>query len=201
LTSDLGLRSAELRERVDRSRQAGAGPGRADRAGQAENQDTEELAIEVEPHRCFACGSLNEHGLHLDLHVAADRSWADLTLGPAFQGWDGIAHGGIVCTILDEVMAWALASTDNWGVTARLAVTFRKPVMIGSAIHAEGWITQSRRRIIETAARVVDPATGTILAEATATYVAADEDRKRQLRARYRFRVRDEPADDRAVTP
>jgi acyl-coenzyme A thioesterase PaaI-like protein len=148
-----------------------------------------ELTIEVEPHNCFACGEPNEHGLHLDLHVDGDRCWTELTLAERFQGWDDIAHGGIVCTILDEVMAWSLASTDNWGLTARMSVDFRKPVHLGRGIRGEGWITANRRRIIETAARLTDVATGDELATATGTYVAADADRKAQLRARYRFRL------------
>jgi len=61
--------------------------------------------IEVAPHNCFACGTLNVHGLHLELHAADDRCWVELTLPERFGGWDGIAHGGIVCTLLDEVMA------------------------------------------------------------------------------------------------
>ena len=149
----------------------------------------DEAVIEVEPHNCFACGSLNEHGLHLDLHVAGDRCWTELTLADRFQGWDRIAHGGIVATILDEVMAWSLASTDNWGVTARIAITFRKPVPIGSRIRAEGWIEDNRRRLFQTAAQIVDAADGTLLATAEATYVAAGPERKRELQARYRFRI------------
>jgi len=153
-----------------------------------------ELVIEVAPHNCFACGSLNEHGLHLDLHVDGDRCWTETALAARFQGWDGIAHGGIVATLLDEAMAWSLAATDNWGVTARMAVAFRKPVPIGTRIRAEGWMTDRRRRVIDTAARIVDAASGDILATAEATYVAADEDRKAQLQARYRFRlVADDP--------
>ena len=148
-----------------------------------------ELAIEVDPHNCFACGSLNEHGIRLDLHVDGERCWTALALEERFQGWDGIAHGGIVCTILDEVMAWALASTDNWGLTARMSIDFRKPVRLGHPIRAEGWTTANRRRIIETAARLVDAESGELLATATGTYVAADAQRKQQLRARYRFRL------------
>ena len=148
-----------------------------------------ELSIEVEPHNCFACGELNEHGLQLDLHVDGERCWTELTLEERFQGWDDIAHGGIVCTILDEVMAWSLASTDNWGLTARMSVDFRKPVRLGRRIRGEGWVTANRRRIIETAARLVDVESGEALATATATYVAADAERKRQLQARYRFRL------------
>ena len=155
------------------------------------------LTVEVAPHRCFACGSLNEHGLHLELHVGADHCWTDLALPERFQGWDGIAHGGIVCTILDEVMAWSLAATDNWGVTAKMAVTFKRPVALGVPIHGEGWITASRRRLHETAAQLTDAATGEVLATATATYVAADDERKAQLQARYRFRL--VPADAGAV--
>ena len=62
--------------------------------------------FEVADHRCFACGSLNEHGIRLVLHVERGRSWTELELEPQFEGWAGIAHGGILCTILDEVMAW-----------------------------------------------------------------------------------------------
>jgi acyl-coenzyme A thioesterase PaaI-like protein len=147
------------------------------------------LTIEVAPHRCFACGALNEHGIHLDLHVDGDRCWTELSLPDRFQGWDGIAHGGIICTILDEVMAWSLAATDNWGLTARMSVEFKRPVRLGVPIHGEGWVTSARRRIVETAARIVDPATGEVLARATATYVAADAARKAELQARYRFRL------------
>ena len=148
-----------------------------------------ELTIEVAPHRCFACGTLNEHGIHLDLHVDGDRCRTELALPERFQGWDGIAHGGIICTILDEVMAWSLASTDNWGLTARMTVDFKRPVRLGAPIRAEGWITANRRRLIDTAASLVDATSGEILATAEATYVAADAARKRELQARYRFRL------------
>ena len=147
------------------------------------------LTIEDAPHHCFACGSLNEHGIHLDLHVDGDRCWTDLALADRFQGWDGIAHGGIICTILDEVMAWSLAATDNWGLTARMSVDFKRPIRLGVAIRGEGWVTTVRRRLVETAARIVDVASGEILATATATYVAADAARKAELQARYQFRL------------
>jgi uncharacterized protein (TIGR00369 family) len=102
-----------------------------------------------------------------------------------FEGWEGIVHGGILCTILDEVMAWALVAQDNWGVTARMSIEFRKPVTVGQAVRAEGWITEDRRRIHVTAGRILDAATGAELAVAQATYVAASDTRKRELKERY----------------
>ena len=145
-------------------------------------------AFELAPHNCFACGTLNEHGLGLEIHVEPGRSWTELELQPRFEGWESIAHGGILCTILDEVMAWALVGEDNWGVTARLSVDFKRPVSVGTRLRADGWITRSRRRLVETAARIVDASSGAELATATGVYVAADEAKKRELQRRYGFR-------------
>jgi uncharacterized protein (TIGR00369 family) len=141
------------------------------------------------PHSCFACGELNEHGLRLALHAQDDRCWSELVVEPRFQGWDGLAHGGIISTILDEVMAWSLVAQDTWGVTARLNVTFHRPVPIGRQIRAEGWIVEARRRVSRTAASMLDLETGETLATAEGTYMAAPEDRRAELKARYRFRL------------
>jgi uncharacterized protein (TIGR00369 family) len=145
--------------------------------------------FEFSPHNCFACGTLNTHGMQLEIHIEEGRSWTELRLEPRFEGWEGIAHGGILCTILDEVMAWSLVGADNWGVTARLAVDFKRPVPVGRTIRAEGWVTEMRRRLVTTAGSIVDVADGTLLASADALYVAASEERKRDLQERYGFRA------------
>ena len=144
--------------------------------------------FEVADHRCFACGSLNEQGMGLVLHVEPGRSWTELALQPRFEGWSGIVHGGILCTILDEVMAWALVGEENWGLTARLSVQFRRPVPTDRLIRAEGTVTRNRRRVVDTAGRIVDGTTDEVLATATATYMAADETRRAELQQRYGFR-------------
>jgi uncharacterized protein (TIGR00369 family) len=138
----------------------------------------------IKPHHCFACGELNEIGLHLQLRMGSGRCAVDLTLPNRFEGWEGIAHGGIISTILDEVMAWSLIEQDSWGVTARIAVDFKKPVFVGRPIRAEGWIVDTKRRVHRTAGRIVD-ADGEVLATAEATFVAATEEKKQILRARY----------------
>jgi len=145
--------------------------------------------FEFSPHNCFACGTLNTHGMQLLIHIEEGRSWTELQLERRFEGWEGIAHGGILCTILDEVMAWSLVGADNWGVTARLAVDFKRPVPVGRTIRAEGWVTEMRRRLVTTAGSIVDVADGTLLATADGLYVAATEDRKRELQERYGFRA------------
>jgi acyl dehydratase len=138
------------------------------------------------PHHCFACGELNAHGLHLQLHTDETGCWTELTLGPGFQGWDSVAHGGIVCTILDEIMAWSVIGRGTWGVTVRLNAAFRRPVPVGRPIRAEGWVTENRGRVVRTASRVLDAATGEILATGEGAFMAAPPDELARLQARYR---------------
>ncbi len=160
-------------------------PGGVATDGPAVTIDGREFPIR--PHHCFACGDLNLDGLRLRLHIEGDGCWTELELPDRFEGWQGIAHGGIVCTILDEVMAWSLARTDSWGFTARLSVDFKRPVPIAVPIRAEGRLVRSRRRLQETEATLVDRRDGTVLAAATAIYVAAPSGERRALKARYGF--------------
>jgi uncharacterized protein (TIGR00369 family) len=149
--------------------------------------------IVLEPHNCFACGSLNTHGIQLELHAGNGRCWTELELDRRFEGWEGIAHGGIVSTILDEVMAWALVDNDSWGVTARMQVEFKRPVPIGRRIRGEGRVLELRRRVVRAAGTLVDAVDGTVLATAEGTFVAAPSDRKQALKERYGFRLEPDP--------
>ena len=150
--------------------------------------------FEVSPHACFACGELNAHGLHLVLHVAGDTCWTELTLRPDFQGWEGIAHGGIVATILDEVMGWALAGADAWGYTARMSIEYKRPVPVGARIRGEGRLVERRRRLLTLTGRLLDADTGEVWRPPRRLYVAAPAARREELKARYGFRLVPEDA-------
>jgi acyl-coenzyme A thioesterase PaaI-like protein len=172
------LTSEALATRRETTRGTTAAPNKRDQNGE----------FEFEPHRCFACGELNEHGLHLELHTDPEGSWAETTLASEFQGWDAVAHGGIVCTILDEVMAWSVIGRGTWGVTARLNVAFRRPIPTGRAIRAEGWVVQMHRRASRTAGRVLDTASGEVLATGEGTFIGLPEAQLARLKARYGMR-------------
>jgi uncharacterized protein (TIGR00369 family) len=144
---------------------------------------------EIAPHACFACGELSAHGLRLRLHAAGETCWTEVTLERDFQGWEGIAHGGIIATILDEVMAWSLASADAWGFTARMTIDYKRPTLVGRRLRAEGQLLQRRRRVFTTSGRLVDVESGEVLAAAGGTYIAAPPERQADLKARYQFRI------------
>src|ERR1035437_994551 len=98
-----------------------ATPGRAQEPG-----PRAPVVLKTEPHACFGCGELNEAGLHLQLHLEPGRCWTELVIPDRFEGWEGIVHGGIISTILDEVMSWSLIERDSWGVTARPNIDFKQ---------------------------------------------------------------------------
>ena len=154
-------------------------------------------AIVLRSHTCFACGQLNTHGLRMALHVDDGTCWSEPVIDPRFNGWEGITHGGILCALLDEVMAWSLLDEDCWGFTARLAVDFVRPVAVGSRVRVEGHVVDRRRRVFRTEGRIVDPETGEPYATAEAVYVDAPTERREEMKRRYEFRFEGGPAPDR----
>lgn len=106
---------------------------------------------------CFACGKANPIGLKLDFsYDAAGHAHCEVILKEHFEGYPQVIHGGILSTLLDEVMAKAVINSCKIAFTAKLQVTYRRPVNSGLKIFLEGWITESKTRTIKTAAKIYD---------------------------------------------
>ena len=122
--------------------------------------------------RCFACGKANPHGLKLPVVEKSDHVELDYTVPEDFAGWQGVVHGGIVATILDELLAYACNQTDRSMLTAEMTVRYRRPVRTGQPIHGIGRITEDRGRLALAEARLLDRS-GQLLAEATGKLMRA----------------------------
>jgi acyl-coenzyme A thioesterase PaaI-like protein len=122
---------------------------------------------------CFACGPTNPIGMHVHFDRAADGEGviARVRLAPEYQGWRGIAHGGIVMALLDEAMAHAAGFEGHRGVTASVSVRFRKPVPLEAPIEVRGRVTWHRRTVLGVEGRVLG-ADGTLLARAEGSFVS-----------------------------
>src|SRR5512134_136100 len=89
----------------------------------------EARALFVDNDFCFACGTRNPLGLHLTFFRDGDRLCTRVAPKPHWQGWDGVLHGGIQSTIMDDLMSNHLFRLErSWAVTVELATRFRKPV-------------------------------------------------------------------------
>jgi len=100
---------------------------------------------------CFGCSPTNPAGLQLRFRRLGDRVVARLTIADRFHGAPGIAHGGIVATILDEVSCAVIAFVaDRRVMTGELTVRYERPcpteaplemsAMITDRSHARYWV-------------------------------------------------------------
>lgn len=129
---------------------------------------------EEENQWCFACGRRNPIGLKLQFRERGDVYQSSFVPGREHQGYDGMVHGGIISTLLDEITAGYIYAKGIKAVTARLEVRFRQPTPIGVVLTIEGKIVAQRGRLYETAGTVKLP-DGSVTAEAKATIMATGE--------------------------
>jgi len=103
-------------------------------------------ASPVDDGHCVACGPKSEIGLHMRFReTGPDAVESKLILPQPFQGWQGVAHGGVVAMLLDETMAYAAATRRALGMTAEMKMRFRRPVPLGAVAAAQRHGTRSQR--------------------------------------------------------
>lgn len=126
----------------------------------------------IDDGKCFVCGPDNDRGLKLKFEKEGeDGVKASTQLRGEFQGWQGIAHGGIALALLDEAMAQASGAAGYRGVTASLNARFRKPVPLEETLEVRARIRWMRRNVMELEASVSDAA-GDVLLEGEGRFVA-----------------------------
>ena len=127
---------------------------------------------------CFVCGLENDYGLKLSFYQADnDTVVVDYSIPDQYQGYPGVVHGGIVTTLMDEVLGRVLMAEDpdRFMFTAKLTTRYRRPVPTDTPIRIVGKIIKDRGRIAETKAELFGP-DGELLAEAEGLMVALPED-------------------------
>lgn len=125
----------------------------------------------VDDGKCFACGPKNPVGLKLEFKLDGDgRSVATFTPREELQGFSGVLHGGIVCALLDEAMAWALILRGHVPVTVGLSARFHRPVRIGGEVTIIGEVVKSGAQRCLLKAEVRNES-GDLAAEAEGTFL------------------------------
>jgi acyl-coenzyme A thioesterase PaaI-like protein len=92
-------------------------------------------------------------------------------------GWAEMVHGGLIGTVLDEVMTWAAIVRGRQAYfAAEFSVRLRQPLPLLQPCMAHARVIASRRRILDTEARLTGP-TDQLYAIATGRYLPAPPDR------------------------
>lgn len=121
---------------------------------------------------CFGCGGANARGMQLTFEQddAAKRMRGMFRLGAEFEGGNGFVHGGIIATLLDEVMAKVSRFQRDYAVTAELTVEYVKPVPVGDDLIVEGWEVERNGRNLIRQGEIRD-ASGAVLARGKGRFV------------------------------
>jgi uncharacterized protein (TIGR00369 family) len=121
---------------------------------------------------CFVCGKNNPNGLRLSFEIDKEKQTLRTTFvaSPTYQGWDGIVHGGILSTLLDEAMANLVYELGYQAVTASIEIRFKKPAPILKPLLVYGEVTEVSKRLIRAKAHIAEE-DGAILATGTSTFM------------------------------
>ena len=107
--------------------------------------------------RCYVCGKDNPSGLKVQFEI--DHTTRTITgrFTPRreHEGWEGMVHGGIIATLLDEAMVKLAAHLGEPAVSAEITVKFKAPVASGEELVVTGKLVKKSHRLIEAEATVV----------------------------------------------
>ncbi|MCW2779307.1 MAG: Acyl-coenzyme thioesterase [Frankiales bacterium] len=87
---------------------------------------------------CLGCGPDAEHGFHLQVRRDGDDVVTRHVFSQAQSGAPGIAHGGAVATVVDDLLGYLLYVVRKPGVTRKLEVEYLKPVFLGQEYEVRG---------------------------------------------------------------
>jgi uncharacterized protein (TIGR00369 family) len=126
------------------------------------------------------CGDANPIGLKLRFFTDGHTTRTSYRPTSRHEGYRNITHGGIIATILDEVMIKAALAEEIYCVTAQMDIRFKKPAEVGIELLFEAEITERKGRVVKTSGRVTD-ADGTVYATAAGTYMTTSEEMTQKL--------------------
>ena len=123
-------------------------------------------------HSCFVCGESNPLGLRLRFETDGRIVRTRFRPRPEHNGFKKVVHGGLIATVLDEIMVWAVAvPTRQFAYCAELNVRFLKPLPPGEEAIVTAELTANRKGRILEARAGMRSAAGQTFAEATGKYL------------------------------
>ncbi len=122
---------------------------------------------------CFICGVQNPAGLKVRFYEDGKTTVrAEVVIPEVYQGYPGVAHGGVVAALLDEAAGRAvmIGAPERFMVTAQLKVRYHHPVPIGQTLLLIAHPLRVGTRLARARAELRRP-DGTLCAEAEAVLV------------------------------
>ena len=126
---------------------------------------------------CFICDNNGSNRRSLGLKLLWDEQSRTVRIpcepDDSWCGFSNVVHGGLIATVMDEAMAWAVKMhTGDWAFTADCHIRYKRPAEPGERYLATAAVRESGKRKITAQARFLDQ-DGQVLAEASAIFLPA----------------------------
>jgi acyl-coenzyme A thioesterase PaaI-like protein len=106
--------------------------------------DSDEHEIVFPDNGCFGCSPTRADGLRMQFRRRGERIVSEQPIPARYHGAPGVAHGGIVATLFDEMCCAAAAWVfGGWVVTGELTVRYERPVPVETPLQWESHITST----------------------------------------------------------
>ena len=129
------------------------------------------MSLSSSANRCFVCGPGNAWGLKVAFRLDDDVCRAEFTPGGDHAGYDGVTHGGILFSLLDDVMANWLYLSGEPCFTAKVEVRYRQPLPLGTPLRLEGRLLRRRGRLAVLEGKALKAADGALVVEAVGSFM------------------------------
>ena len=120
---------------------------------------------------CFVCGPANPIGLQLTFRLDDDICRSEFTPLPQHCGYDGVTHGGIIFSTLDDVMANWMFLKGSRAYTAKCDIRYKGPLPVGTTVRLEGVCIRERARLVLMQGRMYRIDNGDLVAETEASFM------------------------------
>ena len=127
--------------------------------------------LRSDANRCFVCGKSNPIGLKLQFHLEDDICRAEYTPAPDHCGYDGVTHGGIIFSALDDVMANWIFLKGIRAYTAKCDIRYKAELPTGTPVNLEGRCLKERGRLVVMSGTMSRQDTGAVVAECEASFM------------------------------
>ena len=120
-------------------------------------------------HNCFGCSPVNSSGLQMVFYTNDRSVFSQVKVPEHLCGWDNLVHGGVLSTILDEIMSWAaIYLLKRVTLTKSMTIDFIKPVYVDHELKAEGKVLETKSKHEAVMEGILSNSSGTICSRATA---------------------------------
>lgn len=129
--------------------------------------------LRSDANRCFVCGPANSIGLNLTFRLDDDICRSEWTPADEHCGYDGVTHGGLIYSALDDVMANWIFLKGIRAYTAKCEIRYKDPLPTGTRVLLEGRCIKERGRLVVMAGEMTRADTGELVAQTEASFMKA----------------------------